>query len=109
MLGEKVLQTGVEKMLSDICVEGTFKDGFKTIRLSNPICSDYGNLELALSGSFLPIPNKELFEVIKFFSKLSFWPRPNLPKTELKHFDDIKAERRTSVLLSAQSFNILMI
>ena len=50
-------------MLTEICVEGTFKDGVKNIRILNPICSDYGNLELALAGSFLPIPNIELFNV----------------------------------------------
>lgn len=63
MLGEKVVQTGIDKMLCEVCVEGTFKDGVKTIRILNPICSDYGNLELALYGSFLPVPNKEAFEV----------------------------------------------
>jgi urease len=63
MLGEKVLQPGISKMIGEICIEGTFKDGVKTIRISNPICSEYGNLELALYGSFLPVPNKELFDV----------------------------------------------
>ena len=66
MLGEKVLQPGISQMIGEICVEGTFKDGVKTIRISNPICSgEYGNLELALYGSFLPVPNKELFDDVR--------------------------------------------
>jgi urease len=35
---------------------------FKVI-IRNPICTDMGDLELALYGSFLPIPSIELFQV----------------------------------------------
>jgi urease len=31
--------------------------------IRNPICTDTGDLELALYGSFLPIPSMESFQV----------------------------------------------
>ncbi len=37
-------------------VEGTFPDGTKLVTVHNPIVLPDGNFELALYGSFLPIP-----------------------------------------------------
>ena len=34
----------------------------KQIKINDPISSDYGDLELALYGSFLPIPSLDLFK-----------------------------------------------
>nr|CAB3468150.1 unnamed protein product [Digitaria exilis] len=42
-------------------VEGTFVDGTKLITVHDPISLDDGNLELALHGSFLPVPSPENF------------------------------------------------
>ncbi|KAL2903604.1 Urease [Bienertia sinuspersici] len=46
-------------------VEGTFPDGTKLITVHDPIASDYGNLELALDGSFLPVPSLDKFPEIE--------------------------------------------
>jgi urease len=39
----------------------TFPDGTKLVTIHNPISTDDGNLELALYGSFLPIPPSSSF------------------------------------------------
>ncbi|XP_026665337.2 urease isoform X4 [Phoenix dactylifera] len=51
----------VPHLLDTIQVEGTFKDGTKLITIHDPIVSDNGNLELALHGSFLPVPSFDKF------------------------------------------------
>ncbi len=65
-------------MLHEIQVEGTFEDGYACfwplipgdllisprvflVTVHDPICSDSGNLNAALHGSFLPIPSDDLF------------------------------------------------
>ena len=82
MLGKNMVLNGVPQMIKEINIEATFPDGVKVVseshawheRLSyalvsiqviirNPICSDMGDLELALYGSFLPIPSIESFQV----------------------------------------------
>jgi urease len=42
-------------------VEGTFPTGTYLVTVHHPISSDDGDLAKALYGSFLPIPDKELF------------------------------------------------
>lgn len=42
-------------------MEATFTDGSKLVHLSRPITSEDGDLELALYGSFLPVPSLEVF------------------------------------------------
>ncbi|KAI8517250.1 hypothetical protein Bbelb_058310 [Branchiostoma belcheri] len=61
MLGTNQVQPGVEDMISEVQVEGTFKDGTKLVTVHQPIVLDNGNLELALYGSFLPIPDVNVF------------------------------------------------
>ncbi|CAL5421177.1 unnamed protein product [Camellia sinensis] len=45
-------------------VEGTFPDGTKLITIHDAIASENGNLELALDGSFLPVPSLDKFLLI---------------------------------------------
>ena len=40
-------------------------DGPNIIIVDDPICSDNGCLDLALYGSFLPIPSTDLFKIHK--------------------------------------------
>lgn len=47
--------------LHEIQIEGTFKDGTYLVTVHDPICTDDGNLEKALAGSFFPIPSSDLF------------------------------------------------
>src|SRR4051794_23943866 len=55
-LGRNDVLPGVPEMISDVQVEGTFPDGSKLVTVHHPIASENGNLELALYGSFLPVP-----------------------------------------------------
>ena len=61
-LGLKQVQPGVAEMLQEVQVEGTFPDGTKLVTVHWPIAAEYGDLELALYGSFLPVPDISKFE-----------------------------------------------
>lgn len=61
MLGRRHVLPAVSSLLSEIQVEGTFKDGTYLVTIHDPISSDDGNLEAALYGSFLPVPSQDLF------------------------------------------------
>ncbi|CAK4084729.1 unnamed protein product [Aphanomyces euteiches] len=61
MLGFRQVMDNVPAMLHDVQVEGTFPDGTKLVTVHNPICRVDGDLELALFGSFLPIPSLDVF------------------------------------------------
>jgi urease len=81
LLGRRLVLPGVAERLENIQVEGTFADGsvFSDVVLSradhterwylsvflvtvhDPICTDDGNLEVALYGSFLPVPSIDVF------------------------------------------------
>src|SRR5216684_4862607 len=57
LLGRNQVLAGVPAMVSEVQVEGTFPDGTKLVTVHHPIASENGNLELALRGSFLPVPD----------------------------------------------------
>ncbi|KAK3119979.1 hypothetical protein QOZ80_9AG0678940 [Eleusine coracana subsp. coracana] len=61
LLGRRQVLPAVPYLLDTVQVEGTFVDGTKLITVHDPISSDDGNLELALCGSFLPVPSPEKF------------------------------------------------
>ncbi|KAI3765297.1 hypothetical protein L2E82_15327 [Cichorium intybus] len=46
-------------------VEGTFPDGTKLITVHDPVSCENGNLEMALHGSFLPVPSLDKFPIIE--------------------------------------------
>nr|GEZ75252.1 amidohydrolase 1 [Tanacetum cinerariifolium] len=48
-----------------ILVEGIFPDGTKLITVHDPVSRENGDLDLALHGSFLPIPSLEKFPIIE--------------------------------------------
>ena len=56
MLGRRQVMTGIPEMLAEVQVEATFPDGSKLVTVHHPIAAEDGNLELALYGSFLPVP-----------------------------------------------------
>ncbi|KDQ59079.1 hypothetical protein JAAARDRAFT_33810 [Jaapia argillacea MUCL 33604] len=64
LLGRRHVLPGVPSLLHEIQVEGTFEDGVFLVTVHDPICTEDGNLEAALYGSFLPIPAKDLFPVV---------------------------------------------
>ncbi|POS72396.1 urease [Diaporthe helianthi] len=63
MLGRRHVLPSVPATLHEIQVEGTFPSGTYLVTVHNPISSDDGDLARALYGSFLPIPNVDLFSL----------------------------------------------
>jgi urease len=61
MLGRRHVMAEVLDILDEVQVEGTFPDGTYLVTVHDPISSTNGNLELALYGSFLPIPSQDVF------------------------------------------------
>ncbi len=62
LLGRNQVMAGIPGMIQEVQVEGTFPDGTKLVTVHHPIASQNGNLELALHGSFLPVPDLGLFK-----------------------------------------------
>ena len=61
MLGLRQVMPGVAEMIHDVQVEGTFPDGTKLVTVHHPIAAENGDLDLALYGSFLPVPDLSVF------------------------------------------------
>jgi len=61
LLGKREVLPGVPEMVGEVHVEGTFPDGTKLVAVRQPITRATGDLELALYGSFLPVPPASLF------------------------------------------------
>jgi urease subunit gamma/beta len=56
LLGRADVMEYVPEMIVEVQVEGTFPDGSKLVTVHHPIAAEHGNMELALYGSFLPVP-----------------------------------------------------
>jgi len=63
MLGRRHVLPSVCSTLTEIMIEGTFPTGTYLVTVHHPISSDDGDLAKALYGSFLPIPDINLFEL----------------------------------------------
>jgi urease subunit gamma/beta len=61
ILGRREVLEGVPEMVHEVQVEGTFPDGTKLVTVHDPIALAHGDLDLALYGSFLPVPPRERF------------------------------------------------
>lgn len=61
MLGRRHVQPAVCSTLTEIMVEGTFPTGTYLVTVHHPVSTDDGDLAKALYGSFLPIPDMDLF------------------------------------------------
>ncbi len=61
LLGRHQVMDGVPELVTEVQVEGTFPDGTKLVTVHHPIVADHGDLELALYGSFLPVPDRARF------------------------------------------------
>ena len=62
LLGRNQVMEGVPELIPDVQIEGTFPDGTKLPTVHSPIAPEDGDLELALAGSFLPVPSLETFQ-----------------------------------------------
>ena len=61
LLGRRHVLPSVPHTLSELMVEGTFRNGTYLVTVHNPIATDDGDLERALYGSFLPVPKQDAF------------------------------------------------
>ena len=61
LLGRAEVLDGIPDLIHEVQIEGTFPDGSKLVTVHTPIAAEHGNLELALYGSFLPVPKPEAF------------------------------------------------
>ncbi|KAH8829466.1 hypothetical protein DL96DRAFT_1814677 [Flagelloscypha sp. PMI_526] len=61
LLGRRHVLPSVPGLLHEIQVEGTFEDGVFLVTVHDPICTESGDLEAALYGSFFPVPPAHLF------------------------------------------------
>jgi urease len=61
MLGRRHVLPSVSTLLTEVQVEGTFRDGSYLVTVHDPISTDDGDLEAALYGSFLPVPSQNTF------------------------------------------------
>ena len=59
LLGRADVMDGVAELVHEVQIEGTFPDGTKLVTVHNPIVAEHGNLDLALYGSFLPVPEPD--------------------------------------------------
>jgi urease subunit gamma/beta len=60
-LGRAQVMAGVPELVHEVQVEGTFPDGSKLVTVHHPIAAEQGDLQLALYGSFLPVPDAARF------------------------------------------------
>jgi len=74
MLGRADVMEHVPEMVVEVQVEGTFPDGSKLVTVHQPIVSERGNLELALYGSFLPVPARSMLTPSKADGEISGAP-----------------------------------
>ncbi|KAL0357790.1 UNVERIFIED_CONTAM: Urease [Sesamum calycinum] len=75
LLGRRQVLPAVPYLLHSVQVEGTFPDGTKLVTIHDPISCENGNLELALHGTFIPVPSLDKFptlEVCKIPGELLF-------------------------------------
>ncbi|KAK7306237.1 hypothetical protein VNO77_44163 [Canavalia gladiata] len=61
LLGRRQVLPAVPHLLDTVQVEASFHDGTKLVTIHDPIACENGNLELALFGSFLPVPSFDKF------------------------------------------------
>ncbi|HTO96481.1 MAG TPA: urease subunit beta [Myxococcales bacterium] len=61
MLGKAQVLPGVAELMLEVQVEGTFPDGTKLVTVHHPVALEQGDLQLALYGSFLPLPDAGKF------------------------------------------------
>ena len=62
VLGKRDVMDGVDAMIDDVQVEGTFRDGTKLVTVHEPIVAERGDMALALYGSGLPEPDDDTFD-----------------------------------------------
>lgn len=66
LLGKRLVQPGVHRLVKTVTVTASLAHSGPTIiSVHDPVCTDEGDLQLALHGSFLPLPSADLFAAAK--------------------------------------------
>lgn len=65
ILGRRHVLPSVSSTLSMIQLEGTFPTGTHLVTVDLPIGSDTGNIEMALYGSYFPLPATDAFPTLE--------------------------------------------
>jgi urease len=104
ILGINNVMDGIPSMIESVQIEATFPDGTKLLTIHSPITKEYGDLQLALYGSFLPIPSSDLFTTSSTSSSNT---TPTLiPGEVLPHNEDITLNKdRMNTLLEIHVTN----
>jgi len=61
VLGHNLVLDGVDKLFKELVLDVQFDEGLRTVRIEQPIADRTGDLELAMYGSCLPMPDASLF------------------------------------------------
>lgn len=61
VLGHNLVLDGVDKIFKELVLDVQFDEGLRTVRIERPIGEQTGDLELAMYGSCLPVPDASLF------------------------------------------------
>ncbi|KAF8626608.1 hypothetical protein AX17_006526 [Amanita inopinata Kibby_2008] len=85
LLGRRHVLSCVPDLLHEIQIEGTFPDGVFLVTVHDPICTDDGNIEAALYGSFFPIPPENAFPPVDY----SLYKRESAPGAVIAKKQDI--------------------
>lgn len=94
-LGRRQVMEGVPGMVGEVQVEGTFPDGTKLVTVHHPIAAVDGNLELAMYGSFLPVPS------LSRFARLD--EQPDVPQVEPADGDIILNDGRLTAQVTVNN------
>lgn len=81
---------GVAELIDEVQVEGTFPDGTKLVTVHSPIALMDGDMELALYGSFLPVPERKSAP-LEIANKAHELPASQMPGVEVGSGEGIGA------------------
>jgi urease len=79
LLGRRQVMDGVPDLIDSVQLEATFPDGTKLLTIHSPITLEHGSLEMAMEGSFLPVPSLDLFAPTEEEKKSAASSTPDAP------------------------------
>ncbi|KAJ6264544.1 Urease [Drechslerella dactyloides] len=97
MLGRRHVQPSVVNALHEIQVEGTFKDGTYLVTVHSPIASEDGDLNMALYGSFLPVPDNDTLFPVAEAAEYEFERQPGAVVVAVREKAIVLAEGRKRI------------
>ena len=95
ILGRRDVMDGVDAMIDDVQVEGTFRDGTKLVTVHEPIVAEKGDMSLAMYGSGLPEPDDDTFDS-KSRQRLPEYLLEDSSEVQQQHADAVPATSSTT-------------